>query len=368
MVFMGVCRAWSTIAISTPSLWAAIRVRESDRNDLEVNRTRLMNIWFAGARNRPLSISLHGDLNSGIWQTMHRNAHQVQNLKLYLPSADHLEHIVKTPLPSLKTLLIGQGHDNGDDSDDSEAGHSGNLWIEKYYSFDARESLEMLRAVPGLVDCKFYDIHYEGENGGVFDAEPEDLTHLNLKHLYLDPSALVLKSFTLSALESLYIFHLTISHDQFLAFLTRSSPPLKSLEMEIPTGRAGSGRVTERVFRLIPSLTDLHLKLPINSRSLNITSFFEVLATGSPPHFLLNLRNLTLKGLTDTPDRAQYEKIVKTLAARRASHSSQMQTFRLLFRYGSMEHKPDADIAIVLQQLVADGMEIHIGTRESKWI
>ncbi|KAJ6544542.1 hypothetical protein DFH09DRAFT_1367784 [Mycena vulgaris] len=207
MVFMGVCRAWSTIAISTPSLWAAIRVRESDGGDLEANRTRLMNIWLTRARNRPLFISLHGDLNSGIWQTMHRNAHQVQNLKLYLPSAHHLEHILATPLPSLKTLLIGKGHDNGDDSDDSEAGYSGNLWIEKYYSFDARESVEMLRAVPGLVDCKFYDIHYEVANTGAFDAEPE-LTHFSLKHLYLDPTALILQSLTLPVLETLYLYFL----------------------------------------------------------------------------------------------------------------------------------------------------------------
>ncbi|KAJ6544636.1 hypothetical protein DFH09DRAFT_1367814 [Mycena vulgaris] len=350
MGFMRVCRSWSKIAISTPSLWAAIRAEYPD-----AGFGNLMDVWLARARNRPLSIALTvcGPFNSAVCQSVLRHAGQVHTLELYLPSGDDLERIT-TPFPSLKTLVIGQGPIDDEEGDSDDSGWYRNRYRETYHSHNARESVGMLRAAPGLVDCKFDGIYYEVEFGDVDYAEPDELTHLSLKHLHLDSSALILQHLTLPALETIRI-STPVSHDPFLEFLTRSSPPLKSLgmerEMEIPPGLEPSSNT---VFRLLPGLRDLRVTF---SRSSSQPSFFlEELAVTSPPQFLPNLRNLTISG-EFTPDRSQYAKLISTLSARRASHSP-MESFRL----ECVKTKPDVDIITALQQLATDGMSVHVST------
>ncbi|KAJ6544544.1 hypothetical protein DFH09DRAFT_1389852 [Mycena vulgaris] len=352
MVFIRACRSWSKIAISTPSLWAAIRAEYPD-----ARFGNLMDVWLARARNRPLSIALtvRGPFNSAVCQSVLRHAGQVHTLELYLPSGDDLERIT-TPFPSLKTLVIGQGPIDDEEGDSDDSGWHRNRYRVTYHSHNARESVGMLRAAPGLVDCKFDTIYYEVEFCDADYAEPDELTHLSLKHLHLDSSALILQAqhLTLPALETIQI-STPVSHDPFLEFLTRSSPPLKSWgmerEMEIPLGLEPSSNT---VFRLLPGLKDLRVTF---SKSSSQPSFFlEELAVASPPQFLPNLRNLTISG-EFTPDRSQYAKLISTLSARRASHSP-MESFRL----ECVKTKPDADIITALQQLAADGMSIHVST------
>ncbi|KAJ7463731.1 hypothetical protein FB451DRAFT_1094883 [Mycena latifolia] len=349
LLFLNVCRSWNTTAISTPSLWAGIR--------LESPRTELMKLWLSRARNHPLSISLQGNLDPDVRHLVQHNACHVQTLELYFPFGDQLQELT-TPLPSLKTLIIGQGQDE-DGYPDS-------------YSRTANECVEMLRAAPHLVHCTFRGIYYHVDDiHGLASLVNSELIiiHPSLKHLVLGgpdfpSSAHILRSLTLPAMESLVISHMNIGSGDFLEFLTRSSAPLKSLDMQIARRAARwSGTTVERLFRLLSVLTDLQLVFA----DAEISSFLEILATshGSLAQFLPNLSNLTLRG--PPLDRAEYEKLVTLLSARRASRPS-IKTFRGIWWSVTPGYTLDTDIRVALQQLVTDGMEIHIGTVEENLI
>ncbi|KAJ6544577.1 hypothetical protein DFH09DRAFT_1367791 [Mycena vulgaris] len=336
LLLLNVCRSWSEITISTPSLWAAICAEYPGPNF-----AKSMDRWAGRAAPLPLSIALHGPLNLNLRDSVRQNAHRVQSLELYLPSGHDLGKIT-TPFPSLTTLVVGQGPD--------AVGEAGS------YSLDGRECLDMLRGAPCLVNCTFRELQ---SGMRVVGEKPDGLAHSHLKHLQLNgSSALILQSLTLPALESLGIWDLSIPRDDFLAFLTRSSLPLKSLKIQIPRGTDWSYSIVERVFLLLPSLNDLDLSISFWDHS-----FLEVLAASSPTQFIPNLRNLKIHAIF-SPSRPQYEKLIRSLSARRVSEESPMQSFRLLWS-SLTTAEPDADIIVVFRQLVADGMEVHIG-REGK--
>ncbi|KAJ7704925.1 hypothetical protein B0H17DRAFT_1193410 [Mycena rosella] len=340
MLLTRVCRACNKLAISTPALWATIHIRTPCLGDLD----ELICSWLDRACTQPLSISLRGPLDPHVCCAVLENAHQVHTLELYLSSVDELtDVIITTPFPSLKRLTLGP-----DRRADGEP---------ETYSTNADKCVAMLGAAPELVDCTLRDIHF-GVNPSPHQLAGSQLRHSNLKHLNLagrvsggSGSVLILRSLTLPALEYLFISHLTIPHAEFLAFLTRSSPPLKSLEVVgISEGNAWSGNMAEMVFQLLPGLTDLDVGLFTPSQT---SSFLEALAIGSPPRFLPNLANLTIDG--SFLSRSQYEMLVNTLYARR----SRVKTFR--YRFGAFAQNLDNDILEFLQQLAADGSEIHIG-------
>ncbi|KAJ6583826.1 hypothetical protein DFH09DRAFT_1028703 [Mycena vulgaris] len=336
MLLMRVCRAWSKIAISTPLLWATISVEYRG-----YSFTELMDLWLSRARSLPLSIALHGYLYSGVEGLLRQHGNRIHDLELYLRSGFELT-VITMLLPSLTTLVIGQGRDEDDDEESTG------------YSRSGVDCIGVLRAAPVLVDCT---IHRLSHRGYFVDIESDRLTHSNLKKFRLDGrSTFILRSLTLPALESLVIWDLSMPHDDFLAFLIRSSPPLNWLELEIPRNTGWSASMVEGVFRLLPSLSDLRLSINL------VDSFLEVLVTASPPHVLPHLRNLTINNdsITRTLTRSQYEKLISILSTRRASRQSPMQTLQLDWQWICTD-EPDADIIVAFRQLVADGMEIHIG-------
>ncbi|KAJ7693389.1 hypothetical protein B0H17DRAFT_1132545 [Mycena rosella] len=354
MLLMKVCRSWNQIAISTPALWAAIRIMDARAHGFEA----LVKLWLDRAQNRPLHIALHGPLVPNVRDSVHQKAHQVQDLVLFLPSSDDLRDIT-TSLPFLKTLTISQ----------SESVPP------VYFSYNADECVEILRAAPGLVDCTFNRVEYEEDVtiGGLDDQPTSQLTHARLENLRLgrrrSPSSTrILKSLTLPALKDLVISYLNIGYGDLLAFFTRSSPPLESLEMELGIGDEWADDRLEGLFRLVPSLTDLHLAF-----TTPISTLLEVLANGSSSsqfQFLPRLSSLTIRRSAH-PTRTEYETLVRTLSARRASRP-RMQTFRLVWWPGTTgmreHHEPDADILLALRQLAADGMKLHIGTEDQSYV
>jgi hypothetical protein len=343
MLFMNVCRLWNKIAISTPSLWAAIRIEEPSSSRIG----ELLDVWLRRARNNPLSISLYGDPDADVREFVLQNAHRVETLHLHFSSGDELEEVT-TPLPSLKRLIIGKRPVD----DYSE------------YSRTAKECIQILGAAPALLECTFQGIYYDSDVDDHVDLEVKfELTHSTLKHLRLGKdidyfstgSTSILKCLTLPALESLCISHLDISYDNLLQFFTRSSPPLKVLEMQVPRNVAQwSG---EEIFHLLPNLTDLHLSF--SEASSQSSRFLELLATESPSQVLPNLRNINLDRFC--PNCSPYEKLAKILTARR----SHMHTFRLT---SPSLQPPGADILVCLRELVAGGMKIHIGRSEENYV
>ncbi|KAJ7133554.1 hypothetical protein C8R44DRAFT_900176 [Mycena epipterygia] len=338
MVFLSVCHLWSHVALSTPSLWAVIHAK-LPRDDSESELDKLLAIWLARARTLPLSISLRGSLDSnpGLCALVNRHAHQVQNLELYLVTGSGLKEITES-FPSLKTLTIGRKGD-----------------VNEFYSHSLNDCIGMLRAAPALIECTFDEIHY----GETFNPGVAVFIHPNLKHLHLDgDSAILLEYLTLPGLESLSIPDFEISYDGFLAFLIRSSPPLQSLSMMLSPAESADG-VIQRVLRILPQLTDLNLSGNFSDASI----LLEALA-GSPQESFPHLCHLTVRRFTI--DHHQYEELVSMLSARRASHPSPMQSFTFIFNGG--RYRPAAHIIAAFQQLVADGMEIHIGPLHTNWI
>ncbi|KAJ7458026.1 hypothetical protein B0H11DRAFT_2062364 [Mycena galericulata] len=75
MILLNVCNAWTSIALSTPALWEAIRVVYPRAEGFP----QLLTIWLQRACNRPLSVSFTDAFHEGIipivWQHNQRLKH-----------------------------------------------------------------------------------------------------------------------------------------------------------------------------------------------------------------------------------------------------------------------------------------------------
>ncbi|KAJ6544582.1 hypothetical protein DFH09DRAFT_1367795 [Mycena vulgaris] len=215
-------------------------------------------------------------------------------------------------------------------------------------------------AAPNLVEFTL-----DGVDCDVYCANDVDwtgpFTHTSLRHLYLGKgeritTAAILSYLTLPALQTLHISNFDIPHHAALSFLTRSSPPLQLLCMATPL-MGWSAQSISSYFRLLPGLTDLELRC--GSYSEDAIPFLRVLATSD--NFLPNLCNLTIRDLF--LDRTGYKNLIRVLSDRRTSSRSKIQAFRLDHNRAD---EINGDIVVALRQLVADGMDIHISTRDTR--
>jgi hypothetical protein len=376
LLFLRVCHSWNAITRSVPALWATLHIKSPRRNGFPI----LFDAWLNRAQGLLLSLSIRGSLEGDqfVAGLVKRHASRWQNLELHLLSGDELKEIT-TPFVSLKSLTIAQGTDSG-----PERYSSGG---DNHYSRSPIECVQMICAAPNLVECTFIDISYKVD---FYHSPPGQGTHLHLKHLHLGlegyhasrsynshSPAVILPLLTLPALETLFMPRFDIGQPDFVAFLTRSSPPLRSLRLFISTYNGWqSTRVVENAFRLLPNLTDLDLSFAEHTEETQVTAFSRslvIIHSLRDLTLLPNLRNLTSRRYT--PDRSDYEKLVEVLVAR-SSSPSKMHSFRFLWTpkiksvseqqrerlRGNLRREfPDAHIIQAMQALVADGMEIHIG-------
>ncbi|KAJ7108305.1 hypothetical protein C8R44DRAFT_938338 [Mycena epipterygia] len=340
-VLLQICRSWRKIALATPSLWATISIRRKE-DSLENVRLR-----FARAPTAQLSISLSGDIGYARHAVVHENAHRIRILKLHYLPFDAFGDM-KIVFPSLKSLTLTP----------VEADQNSYSLHRDDERLGVVRCVVMMCAAPGLEECTFDKVMFSGSK------HPASLSrHTSLRQLRLH-SADILRSLELPALESLGISYFNITRDEFLDFLTRSSAPLQSLNMVIPARLGWPSRQAEdwsivqleRLCRLVPLLTDFTI-----TKSPPSFPIVELLASRSPQQQLLpNLRKLTLRSFT--PEDSQYKMAVRMLYSRR----SQLQMFRLVLS-GNMD-PPETEIIAALRELVADGMEIHVGTRVDNWV
>ncbi|KAJ7482942.1 hypothetical protein B0H11DRAFT_1207982 [Mycena galericulata] len=349
MLFLNVCHAWSNVALSTPSLWVAMRAKTTMSDDFR----KLMDLWVARARTRPLSLSLHGSmdrmtpslgtfLGRYLWR-------RVQTLELHLPFGNQLRRL-RGPFPGLHALTIGKGESEDEDP---------------RYSEDASNCVEMLSAAPNLVDCTLHGIYLES----AFESDHSSVViHSNLKHLYLggyhwdtkiwSSSAYILQYLTLPSLERLTISDCDIEFHDLLAFLSRSSPPLQSLCMVMPSAYFRGGDSTlEEFLRLIPRITDLNLTFSTGDALASLMR-----AICSP--LLPDLRNLVIRARPP-----QYEQVISALSARRTASHSPMKSYKFEWFYDDeVDLEPSPDVIAAFRQLVEDGMQIHVGTPRRNFI
>ncbi|KAF8200029.1 hypothetical protein K438DRAFT_1966369 [Mycena galopus ATCC 62051] len=229
-LLLDICNAWTVIALSTPTLWSSIQIVSPCAKGL----TQILPIWFRRAHNRPLSISLSGDLtkftdlfSTVLWR------HAGQRLK-YLEIADvDFDYEISFrdnidlfdpdettgPLPLLETLKIRVLTERG---------------------FSASQILRLLSQAPNTVECVFEQM---GDVRSPFGM-PEQLVLPTLRRLVFGESApdidsgstypLILSFLTLPALEYLSVPIRDSFFPHSLAlFFEQSSPPLQELLLDV---------------------------------------------------------------------------------------------------------------------------------------
>lgn len=77
MLLLNVCNAWTTIALSTPTLWAGIHIVFPCARGLK----EVLPTWLHRAQRRPLSISLEGKMERGVADVIWEHG-QLKNLQI----------------------------------------------------------------------------------------------------------------------------------------------------------------------------------------------------------------------------------------------------------------------------------------------
>ncbi|KAJ7858991.1 hypothetical protein B0H13DRAFT_2672429 [Mycena leptocephala] len=337
MLSLRVCHLWSDIALATPLLWTTIHTKDGDAKNFDT----LFEIWLNRAGSLPLSLSLCGDLHR-VMPLVKQHAHHVQNLDLIFRSGE-LDDI-KAPFSYLRKLTIELTPHYDD------LGTQANYYIHGF--------IEIFRGAPSLVECELRGMPRDD----VGDTIAESLLHPSLRLLRLgaegsDSSAGILRHLTLPALEGLLVSALDIPSTEFISFLTRSSPPLKCLHLT-------THDPIDRIFRLIPSLTELHLEF----WSWNLTNE-EAPLSCLAADCLPNLRSLTIIGSFLGAHSEYKNLIVRVLTARRAfTGHARLQSFRILFPIDKEVLALDGSTIASLRQLAEDGLHIHVGPKGNNYI
>ncbi|KAJ7482803.1 hypothetical protein B0H11DRAFT_1206870 [Mycena galericulata] len=368
VVFLNICRAWSNIALATPSLWTTMGMDTTMSDDYG----RLIGLWVARAGTHPLTLSLCGSIynETAALQTFLELYlwDRVQTLSVYFPSGNHLGELrVRGPFPNLHSLTIGRDEDDAVRVDECDNDT-------RYYSRNASVCIQMLSAAPNLVECTLNGIYFDS-SFAPSRSPSRAMIHSNIKALYLggwgwesdifSSSAYMLLYLTLPSLEHLTISVFDIEFGDFLAFLTRSAPPLRSLCMSVPSEYLETRDAPmEKIFRLTPRITDLNLSHSTYWIRDDMASVLR--AINSP--LLPDLRNLTIHFRSSRyVEPPPYEEVLGALSGRRTY--SPMQAFKLMWREKSaVNWEPTPDVITGFQQLKEDGMQIYVGTPARNFI
>ncbi|KAK7048976.1 hypothetical protein R3P38DRAFT_2606873 [Favolaschia claudopus] len=347
ILFLRVCRLWRDIALATPMLWTKIKI---DTSPCGPNHLGLCAMRLERARGLPLSVTLRGlhKLDQNLQDLLAQYSPQLKDLTLMIDvslvkgsNPDILWKMPERSLPSLKTLSI------------EPAG---------YYTFLGYigEWLDILRAAPGLSHCEMVNTF---DNPG--EPPPQPLMHASLECMHLGErgaldlgrtfgsnSLAILQYLTLPALKVLTVSELDIAHEAFLAFLSRSSPPLESLEMTLSHQEPWLESVVSRFLPLIPQLVTLDLAAIDGDP---ILPFVEFLASSS--EVLPHLRTIVFR--INAAKNIHYSRLLSMLKCRFTLCPTRLERFELNFT--EFVGKPNEEVRVGLQQLVRDGLKIHIG-------
>ncbi|KAJ7896346.1 hypothetical protein B0H14DRAFT_3612344 [Mycena olivaceomarginata] len=184
MLLLNICHTWTDIALSTPSLWAAIHIIFPSGLSSTQGLKTLMPIWLQRTHNRPLSISLSGpNFDYNVLSIIWSHSQQLKHLEISDVNSDNdyirlWKDMYFGPFPSLQTLTMGNVHGAG---------------------FSPHHILDLLSLAPNLIECSL-EINV--------DIAVDEILHLSLPGLKT--------LFANVLLESL------------LPFLQRLSPPLRT--------------------------------------------------------------------------------------------------------------------------------------------
>ncbi|KAJ7896401.1 hypothetical protein B0H14DRAFT_501188 [Mycena olivaceomarginata] len=337
MLLLNICNAWTDIALSTPSLWAAIHIIFPSGISSTQGLKTLVRIWLQRARNRPLSISLSGtDLDYDVVSIIWSHAQQLKHLEIsdVDPNDDYIslwEGTTPGPLPSLETLTTPDG------------------------GFSPRHILDLLRLAPNLIECtlelddiiavdeilvlpKLHRLMF-GEYGTSPRFDCRFLDHLSLP-----------------GLETLFVHAIL---ERLLPFLQRSSPPLRELVL----GDESDMPLLAECLHLVPDLRRFEMW---DSLCSLVEDFFAALV--QCPSLLPQLRTLVFRinedQMVDDLPISLWTVALRALTARR----THLQVFHLEAPVGLVSSIiPAAEISAALGELAADGMKICISGSDGEW-
>ncbi|KAJ7498510.1 hypothetical protein FB451DRAFT_1202140 [Mycena latifolia] len=369
-----VCSAWRQITLSTPALWTTLDI---DAIGLHSSFSPILNSWLARARQCPLSVKIAGILSQidkfdGFLETFRRHAGRMQSLEFKI-TLDTFDRMDTPPLefPLLQNLSI-RLFDEDEDLDGGEIHRA--VWrfllgevspssitlpweqLTKFTGelFTIAQCLEALRLMPNLVECHF----------AVYESEPREdsdtiLSHPKLESLTLyasvsdmggeAQSAEILEFLTLPALQVLHILGIEDFDEVELdLFLTRSSPPLRTLILR-PLDSDGAIGIQDAAFLAMSSLTHLEIWYPGGRLRLSPEPYLHVPGTGLRSG---HTRHCTYRGCSDYRQK-NFERS-RTLPVISSGLRLWFPNFRLPRRAASPVQKSEGE-----------GMDIYIGTERN---
>ncbi|KAJ7636556.1 hypothetical protein FB45DRAFT_906818 [Roridomyces roridus] len=337
-LFLSLCRGWRAVAVATPTLWTVISDGDTSPHVLP----DILDRWLPRSGNLPLSLSIHRGAaeekissHAGRVQTLiNAHAHRVRSLDLVLGSTPSGWSV--PGFCALTQLTVRGRLDSG---------------------CNVFEGLALMSAAPNLEQCTLTRLFQYNIHPPVQDIHVTTLSSLRHLNLGRPPAgtqgasfttARVLSYFTLPALQTLAISFFDITIADLRAFLLRSTPPLRSLHMEV----LSDGQELAECLRLLtPALEELNIGSLAYGEADAFVPFLET--------FPLEFKDFTLQ--CQTLNSWHYELVLEALILRRGC----LRSFRL---EAAVAERPSEEIAEGMRQLAEEGMKIHVGTRELKYI
>ncbi|KAJ7235993.1 hypothetical protein C8J57DRAFT_138892 [Mycena rebaudengoi] len=296
LLLLRICSAWANIARSTPALWDTLYVEFLPR--AEPGFEHLFDSYLTRSRSRGLALTLRGYFDEGICALLCGHAHRMQQLgsnNNMLPSA----------FLNLRALTLYNYIDD---------------------SLQLMTVLRMMRAFPGLVECRLLYWYCD-------DSRADSLTLPCLQSLSVGEGAYesdlhILKYLSLPALRTLTISSIDLDEVVLISFLARLEAPLQSVRIDFSDT---APQFYIRLLNLVPTLTCLWLSW----HSASECTLFLNLLGGSPHGFLPQVRNLTFS--TNHLEGLDFDALYNVLSARR----SQLTSFRFIHdRYNRLSPPP----------------------------
>ncbi|KAJ6558251.1 hypothetical protein B0H19DRAFT_1150562 [Mycena capillaripes] len=334
LLFLNICNAWTSIALSTPALWATIHIPFPCPKGFQ----KLLSVWLQRASHHPLSILLQmgGQLDQGVATTLWGHGRQFKHLEIRAKEDangdvwDFLGGTTPEPLPLLETLII-RGPEFGP-------------------RIPGDHPFHLLRQAPNLVECIFDRIHFwEGHEGTAGILGFPTLHRFLLEDGMYDT---LLGSLLVPALKTLSLPMGSDLDPVLLSFLKRSSPPLEELVVRASRRLDFSGLY--ECLCLAPTLVQFEIRVGGHSPVL----LEELLGALADSAMLPNLHILTIH---DSP-MISYPLYLRALVARRA----ELRIIRIVMPDDAS--RPTVGIIAAFRDLVVGGMQLHIGPEDCNFI
>ncbi|KAJ7089596.1 hypothetical protein C8R44DRAFT_892288 [Mycena epipterygia] len=335
LLLLSICTRWTEIAVSTSQLWANLIAQIPSAVTAEF--AKLLDGWLQRAGGSPLSLSFDGCTvaDPKIVDVLAAHSHHIRDLVLRSPSYLKL-FSPGTTFPCLDVVLVKRGHPSD------------------LASMTVNEILQVLRCAPNLTECTIDLSYVRHQTSALGDV----VHHIHLTALTIEgfDCSHILRVLTLPSLEDLEVPIASGKAGELISFLTRSSPPLDTLSIDVGDIKWAWSTVKD-CFSLIPALAYLELT---GEEQLQDT-LIALLARTPRDVFLPNLTSLTIaRGSWAYPDTPWYKSLSAMLSGRREQFTSFcLKRDQDMWQYSNGE--PDEDDTQVLRELTADGMEIDLG-------